>query len=59
MHFKKEDEEDQTLFISEFAPKILRRPYQGWMQIGNLLASINSCIIFGIVFVAVLQAIAF
>ena len=48
-----------TLIISVFAPKILRRPYQAWMQIGNLLGYVNSRIIFGIVFIAVLQPIAF
>ena len=48
-----------TLIISVFAPKILQRPYQAWMQIGNLLGYINSRIIFGIVFIAILQPIAF
>ena len=48
-----------TLIISVLAPKILRTPYQAWMQIGHLLGYVNSRIILGIVFVAVLQPIAF
>ena len=41
------------------SPRILRKPYQAWMQLGNLLGYVNSRIILGIVFIAVLLPIAF
>ena len=48
-----------TLVIGVFSPRILRKPYQAWMQLGHLLGYVNSRIVLGIVFVAVLQPIAF
>ena len=48
-----------TLVIGVLSPRILRKPYQAWMQLGHLLGYVNSRIILGIVFVAVLQPIAF
>ena len=48
-----------TLVIGVFSPRILRKPYQAWMQLGHLLGYVNSRIILGLVFIAVLQPIAF
>ena len=48
-----------TLVIGVLSPRILRKPYQAWMQLGNLLGYVNSRIILGLVFIAVLQPIAF
>ena len=48
-----------TLVIGLLSPRILRKPYQAWMQLGHLLGYLNSRIILGIVFVAVLLPIAF
>ena len=48
-----------TLIVGIISPRILRKPYQAWMQLGHLLGYVNSRIILGIVFVAVLQPIAF
>ena len=48
-----------TLFIGLIYPRILRKPYQAWMKLGHLLGYVNSRIIFGLVFIAVLLPIAF
>ena len=40
-------------------PVLLKYPYKVWMSIGNALGFINSRIILGLVFVIVLQPIAF
>ena len=40
-------------------PKILFFPYKLWILIGNILGFINSHLILGIVFICVLQPIAF
>ena len=48
-----------TLVIGVLSPRILRKPYQAWMQLGHLLGYVNSRIILGLVFIAVLQPIAF
>ena len=48
-----------TLLIGIIFPRILRKPYQAWMQLGHLLGYVNSHIIFGLVFIAVLLPIAF
>ena len=47
------------LIAGIISPRILRKPYQVWMQLGNLLGYVNSRIILGIVFIAVLLPIAF
>ena len=47
------------LFLGIISPRILQKPYEAWMQLGHLLGYVNSRIILGIVFVAVLQPIAF
>ena len=48
-----------TLLIGLLCPRILIKPYQAWMQLGHLLGYLNSRLILGIVFVAVLMPIAF
>ncbi len=47
-----------TLLLGIISPRILQKPYQAWMQLGNLLGYVNSRIILGIVFIVVLQPIA-
>ena len=39
-------------------PEILKKPYEYWIQLGNVLGLINSYIILGIVFIFILQPIA-
>ena len=48
-----------TLLIGLHSPRILQKPYQAWMRLGYLLGYLNSRIILGIVFIVVLQPIAF
>ena len=48
-----------TLVIGVLSPRILQKPYQIWIQLGHLLGYVNSRIILGIVFLVVLQPIAF
>ena len=48
-----------TLIVAIISPRILQKPYQAWMHLGHLLGYVNSRIILGIVFIAVLQPIAF
>ncbi len=48
-----------TLVIGVLSPRILSKPYQVWMQLGHLLGYVNSRIILGLVFIVVLQPIAF
>lgn len=48
-----------TLVIGLLSPRILQKPYQIWIQLGHLLGYVNSRIILGIVFLVVLQPIAF
>ena len=47
-----------TLGLGIFSPRILKKPYQAWMQLGHLLGYVNSRIILGIIFVAILQPLA-
>ena len=47
------------LFFGVFAPSKLYVPYKIWMTIGEILGWINSRIILGLVFLFVLQPIAF
>jgi hypothetical protein len=47
-----------ALTLGLVAPRLLARPYQGWMALGHGLGWINSHIILGAVFVLVLQPIA-
>jgi len=46
------------LILGLTAPRLLHYPYKGWMSLGHALGSVNSHIIFGLVFIVVLQHIA-
>ena len=47
------------LILGLAAPRLLHYPYKGWMALGHALGWINSHIILGLVFVFVLQPIAY
>ena len=47
------------LLIGFTAPRLLHYPYKGWMVLGHVLGWINSQIILGLVFIFVLQPIAY
>ena len=47
------------LLIGLTAPRLLHYPYKGWMLLGHVLGWINSHIILGLVFIFVLQPIAY
>ena len=47
------------LLIGLTAPRLLHYPYKGWMALGHVLGWINSHIILGLVFIFVLQPIAY
>ena len=47
------------LLIGLSAPRLLHYPYKSWMVLGHLLGWINSHIILGLVFILVLQPIAY
>ena len=47
------------LLIGLTAPRLLYYPYKCWMALGHLLGWINSYIILGLVFIFVLQPIAY
>jgi len=47
-----------ALILGLLAPRLLARPYQGWMVLGEGLGWLNSHLILGLVFVLVLQPIA-
>ena len=47
------------LIIGLTAPSLLKYPYKGWMALGHFLGWVNSHIILGLVFIVVLQPIAF
>ncbi len=48
-----------TIILSRFAPRSLFLPYQAWMSLGGLLGWVNSHIILGLIFLLVVQPIAF
>ena len=48
-----------ALIIGFAAPHLLHYPYKGWMALGHALGWFNSKIILGLVFIIVLQPIAF
>ena len=48
-----------SLALALIAPRLLRRPYQAWMQLGHVLGWINGHLILGAVFIFVLQPIAY
>ena len=47
------------LILGLTAPRLLYYPYIGWMALGHALGWINSHIILGLVFILVLQPIAY
>lgn len=47
------------LFLGLTAPRLLHYPYRAWMALGHALGSVNSHIILGLVFIVVLQPIAY
>jgi len=47
------------LILAFTAPRLLHYPYKSWMALGHVLGWINSHIILGLVFIIVLQPIAF
>ena len=47
------------LLIGLIAPRLLYYPYKVWMALGHVLGWINSHIILGLVFIFVLQPIAY
>ena len=47
------------MILAFLKPSLLVFPYKAWMQIGYLLGWINSRIILGIIFLVVVQPIAF
>tara|TARA_Y100001968_G_C19413228_1_gene747522 strand:+ start:1572 stop:1964 length:393 start_codon:yes stop_codon:yes gene_type:complete len=47
------------LVLGILKPRLLLYPYKGWMALGHVLGWFNSRIILGLVFVVVLQPIAF
>ena len=47
------------LIIGLTTPRLLYYPYKGWMVLGHILGWINSQIILGLVFIFVLQPIAY
>tara|TARA_Y100001968_G_C19326824_1_gene702190 strand:- start:680 stop:1072 length:393 start_codon:yes stop_codon:yes gene_type:complete len=47
------------LILGLSAPRLLHYPYKGWMRLGHALGWVNSRIILGLVFILVLQPIAY
>ena len=47
------------LILGLKAPRLLHYPYKGWMALGHALGWVNSHIILGLVFIFVLQPIAY
>ena len=47
------------LILGLMAPRLLQYPYRGWMELGHALGWLNSHIILGLVFIVVLQPIAY
>ena len=48
-----------SLTLGLIAPRLLQWPYQGWMKLGHVLGWINGHLILGVVFLFVLQPIAY
>lgn len=47
------------LILGLIAPHLLRKPYKAWMTVGHALGWINSQVILGLVYIIILQPIAF
>ncbi len=48
-----------VLILGLTSPRLLHYPYKGWMALGHALGWVNSHIILGLVFIVVLQPIAY
>ena len=48
-----------AFILGLIAPRLLYYPYRGWMALGHTLGLINSYIILGLVFILILQPIAY
>ena len=48
-----------VLILGLTSPRLLHYPYKSWMALGNALGWLNSHIILGLVFIIVLQPIAY
>ena len=48
-----------SLILAISKPRLLMYPYRAWMKLGHILGLVNSLIILGLVFLIVLQPIAF
>ena len=48
-----------ALILGLVSPRLLHYPYKSWIALGNALGWINSKIILGLVFIFILQPIAF
>ena len=48
-----------VLILGLIAPRLLYYPYKGWMALGHSLGWVNSHIILGLVFIVILQPIAY
>ena len=48
-----------VLILGLIAPRILYYPYKIWMALGHVLGWVNSHIILGLVFILILQPIAY
>ena len=48
-----------VLILGLIAPRILYYPYKSWMALGHVLGWVNSHIILGLVFILILQPIAY
>ena len=47
-----------SLILGLISPRLLYYPYKGWMKLGYILGWINSRIILGMIFIAIVQPIA-
>jgi hypothetical protein len=47
------------LILGLTSPRLLHYPYKGWIALGNIIGWVNSHIILGLVFILVLQPIAY
>lgn len=47
------------LILGFVAPALLKQPYRAWMALGHALGWVNSHVILGLVFIVVLQPIAY
>ena len=48
-----------VLILGLISPRLLHYPYKGWIALGHALGWVNSHLILGLVFIVVLQPIAY